>query len=99
MLLRLRDECHETLGMGERLRCRVTREDWLAARRASISPNIEVLALVSALSARHRVAVLTNNGRLVTDDIQYLNPAVAELFGPHVYASASFGAPKPPAHA
>jgi HAD superfamily hydrolase (TIGR01509 family) len=33
----------------------------------------------------------------VTDNIHYLNPMVAELFGPHVYASASFGAAKPAA--
>ena len=67
----------------------------VAARRALMSPNFEVLALVRKLFARYRVAVLTNNCRLVTDNIQYLNPAVAELFGPHVYASASFGAAKP----
>jgi putative hydrolase of the HAD superfamily len=84
--------------MGEILGCHVTRDDWLAARRASISPNVEVLALVRKLSARYRIAVLTNNCQLVTDNIQYLNPAVAELFGPQVYASASFGAAKPAAH-
>ncbi|MBK3839988.1 HAD family phosphatase [Paraburkholderia sp. SEWSISQ10-3 4] len=84
--------------MGEILGCHVTRDDWLVARRASMSPNFEVLALVRKLSARYRVAVLTNNCRLVTENIQYLNPAVAELFGPHVYASASFGAAKPAAH-
>lgn len=84
--------------LGEILGCRVTRDDWLAARRASISLNVEVLALARSLSARYRVAVLTNNCQLVTDNIQYLNPAVAELFGPHVYASASFGAAKPAPH-
>ncbi|MFL9950479.1 HAD family phosphatase [Paraburkholderia agricolaris] len=83
--------------IGETLGCRVTRNDWLAARRASMSPNLEVLALARSLAARYRVAVLTNNCRLVTDNIHYLNPMVAELFGPHVYASASFGAAKPAA--
>lgn len=85
--------------MGDLLGCRITREDWLASRRASISPNLEVFALVTALAARHRVAVLTNNCRMVSDNIQYLNPAVAELFGRHIYASASLGAAKPAAHA
>ncbi|MFM0131666.1 HAD family hydrolase [Paraburkholderia sediminicola] len=84
--------------MGEILGCHVTRDDWLAARFASISPNVEVLALVRKLSARYRIAVLTNNCQLVTENIQYRNPAVAELFGPHVYASASFGTAKPAAH-
>ncbi|MFL9959168.1 HAD family phosphatase [Paraburkholderia nemoris] len=84
--------------LGEILGCRVTLDDWLISRCASISPNVEVLALVRSLAERCRVAVLTNNCQLVTDNIQYLNPAVAELFGPHVYASASFGAAKPAAH-
>ncbi|SDH25348.1 HAD family hydrolase [Paraburkholderia phenazinium] len=86
------------IAMGELLGCRITRDDWLAARRASISPNLEVLALAQALSARYRIAVLTNNCRLVTENLQYLNPEVAELFGTHVYASASFGAAKPASH-
>jgi HAD superfamily hydrolase (TIGR01509 family) len=85
--------------MGDLLGCRISRDDWLASRRASISPNLEVLALVTALAARHRVAVLTNNCRMVPDNIQYLNLAVTELFGHHIYASASFGAAKPAANA
>lgn len=84
--------------LGDLLGCPVTRDDWLAARRASISPNAEVLALAARMSGhQHRIAVLTNNCRLVSDHIGYLNPAVAELFSPHVYASASFGAAKPAA--
>lgn len=85
--------------MGDLLGCRISRDDWLTSRRASISPNLEVLALVTALAARHRVAVLTNNCRMVSDNIRYLNPAVAELFGDHIYASASFGAAKPAVNA
>lgn len=81
--------------MGDLLGCRITREDWLASRRASILPNMEVLALVTALTARHRVAVLTNNCRMVSDHIQFLNPAVAKLFGDQICSSASLGAAKP----
>jgi HAD superfamily hydrolase (TIGR01509 family) len=85
--------------MGDLLGCRISRDDWLASRRASMSPNLEVLALVTALATRHRVAVLTNNCRMVSDNIQYLNPAVAELFGNQIYSSALFGAAKPAANA
>ncbi|MFP3565173.1 HAD family hydrolase [Paraburkholderia sp. SIMBA_030] len=81
--------------LGDLLGCRVSRDDWLAARRASITPNTEVLALAAKVAERHRIAVLTNNCCLVADHIGYLNPAVARLFGHHVYASASFGAAKP----
>ncbi|QIE26480.1 hypothetical protein SBC1_42430 (plasmid) [Caballeronia sp. SBC1] len=73
----------------------IHRDDWLAARRASITPYTEVIALAARVAERSRIAVLTNNCRLVTDYIGYLNPPVAQLFGPHVYASALFGAAKP----
>jgi putative hydrolase of the HAD superfamily len=85
--------------LGDLLSCRITRDDWLAARRASITPYAEVLALTARVAERHRIAVLTNNCCLVSDHIGYLNPAVALLFGSNVYASASFGAAKPAAQA
>lgn len=81
------------------LSCPIRRDDWLAARHASIAPYAQVLALAARVAERSRIAVLTNNCRLVTDHIGYLNPPVAQLFGPHVYASASFGAAKPAAQA
>ena len=85
--------------LGELLNCHISRDDWLASRRALISPNEEVLVLATALASRHRVAVLTNNCRMVSDHIRYLNPAVAELFGNQIYASALIGAAKPAANA
>jgi glucose-1-phosphatase len=75
----------------------VSRDDWLAARLASITPDEQVLALARQVAGRRRIAVLTNNCRLLTDHIAYLNPPVARLFGSHVYSSASFGAAKPAA--
>jgi glucose-1-phosphatase len=85
--------------LGDLLHCRISRHDWLAARHASITPNFEVIALAASVARRHDIAVLTNNCRLVTDHIGYLNPPVAELFGARVYASASYGAAKPAAQA
>jgi len=85
--------------LGDLLGCRVDRAEWLASRRASITPNPETIALAAKVAKQYRIAVLTNNCRLVTDHIGYLNPAVAQLFGPHVYASALFGAAKPAARA
>ena len=85
--------------LGTLLGCPIHRDDWLAARHASITPYAEVIALAAKVAERSEIAVLTNNCRLVADHIGYLNPPVAELFGPHVYASASFGAAKPAAKA
>lgn len=83
--------------LGAWLGCRVSRDDWLTARHASITPNEPVLALAGKVAEHHRIAILTNNCRLLTDHIDYLNPPVARLFGSHVYSSASFGAAKPAA--
>ncbi|CAE6803562.1 HAD-IA family hydrolase [Paraburkholderia domus] len=83
--------------LGDLLSYPISRDDWLAARHASITPNAEVLALAERVAERRRIAVLTNNCRLLTDHIGFLNPPAAQLFGPHVYASAAFGAAKPAA--
>ncbi|KWO44525.1 HAD family hydrolase [Burkholderia ubonensis] len=81
--------------LGDLLKCRVSRDAWLDARHASITPNPDTLALAEQVAGRCPIAVLTNNCRLVTDHLDYLNPQVARLFGTHVYPSASFGAVKP----
>lgn len=85
--------------LGDMLGCIVSRDTWLSARHASITPNADTLAVAARVANRHPIAVLTNNCRLVTDHIGYLNPPVAQLFGAHVYPSAAFGAAKPAAQA
>lgn len=84
---------------GALLGCPVSLEDWLQARRESMSPNLEMLALATELSRQCQIAVLTNNPRLVETHIASLCPPLASLFGTHVYASASFHAAKPSAEA
>jgi len=79
------------------LGCRVSKQDWLHARRAAMAPDFQVLALAKAVSMRCKIAVLTNNPQLVSENIAFLCPPVAELFGARVYASASFKATKPAA--
>ncbi|WP_176080261.1 HAD family hydrolase [Paraburkholderia tropica] len=83
--------------LGELLGCAMDRATWLASRRASITPNDATLALAARAGERCRIAVLTNNGSLVTDHLDALNPPVARLFGGRVYGSAQFGAVKPAA--
>lgn len=83
--------------LGALLNYPVSRADWLAARHASITPDESIIALAARLAEHHRIAILTNNCRLLTDHIGYLNPPVARLFGSHVYSSAAFGAAKPAA--
>jgi len=93
----LLDETEYLSTTGRLLGCHISKDNWLDARRAAMSPNRDVLALASAVSAQCRVAVLTNNPQMVAGNIAYLCPAVAELFGTDIYASASFKASKPAA--
>ena len=91
------DETEYLSATGELLGCAISKDDWLHARRAAMSPNLDVLALASAVSAQCRIAVLTNNPQMVAENIAYLCPAVSEMFGTDIYASASFKASKPAA--
>lgn len=83
--------------MGVRLDYAVTLDDWLTARSAAMRADHAVLALAKAVSQHCRIAVLTNNCRLVGEHIATLCPPIAEVFGDSVYCSASFGAAKPQA--
>jgi putative hydrolase of the HAD superfamily len=76
----------------ELLGCNVSLDEWLRARRASMSPNLEVVALAAEVSTTTAIAVLTNNTQLVADNIGYLCAPVVDLFGKNVFASAYFNA-------
>ncbi|WP_321799624.1 HAD family phosphatase [Caballeronia sp. J97] len=93
------DENEYLATLGAMLNHPVSKDEWLAARRASITPNEQTLALAGQLRSSCRMAILTNNCHLVTDHLDYLNPAVDRMFGNAVYSSASFGATKPAAQA
>ena len=74
---------------------RLTLDDWVAARRASMTPDIEVLRLAKAVSARSRIAILTNNCRLLATHMARACPEVAALFGGEIHSTATYGATKP----
>jgi HAD superfamily hydrolase (TIGR01509 family) len=82
-------------GFGERIGAPVSRADWIAARRAAMHPNRDVLALAERLKARAGIAVLTNNGFLVKDAFDELFPELPPLFGERLHVAAEFGAKKP----
>ena len=80
---------------GERLGHPIGPADWIAARRASMTPNPEVLELVAALRPTATVALLSNNGPLTEETFAELFPEAATLFGPASFFSWSFGIKKP----
>jgi HAD superfamily hydrolase (TIGR01509 family) len=82
-------------GFGERVGAPVSRATWIAARRAAMHPNRNVLELAEHLKQRAGIAVLTNNGFLVKDTFDELFPELPPLFGERLHVAAEFGAKKP----
>jgi glucose-1-phosphatase len=79
----------------ERLGHPIRRAEWIAARRASMTPIPEVLSLAAAIRATATVALLSNNGPLTQETFPELFPEAAALFGHAVFFSWSFGIKKP----
>lgn len=82
-------------GCSARLGVQVTRAVWLEARAAVMTPDREVLDIARALVKVMPAAVLTNNNRLIADNLAGMFPEVPEIFGDRVYVSAVLGLAKP----
>jgi glucose-1-phosphatase len=82
-------------GFASRLGLPFTRAQWVANRRAAMTPWPDMLALASAISRHATVAVLTNNGHLTAQTIDELFPELRPIFGDRILFSAQFGCQKP----
>ncbi len=78
----------------KRLGFALTKEQWLAARREAMTANSEVLAIASAIKPDASLAIYTNNGPLVKDNIGVLLPEAAALFDLR-FCSYEFSTKKP----
>ena len=72
----------------------ITRQQWIAARRESMIPSAEVLALAEAIGKISRLAIYTNNGPIVKSSLDELFPEAAAIFKER-YCSYEFGTKKP----
>jgi putative hydrolase of the HAD superfamily len=81
--------CRTRLGMP------LSREAWVAARSASMTPDHRVLAVARAVARKVPIALLTNNGLLLKETMPDVFPEVIEIFGDRVYFSAELGFAKP----
>ncbi len=81
-------------GMAERLGATVRRADWVAARKAAMTPDHDMLTLARALGRRVGTAMLTNNGPLLRAHIGEVFPQAIELFGARAFFSCEFGTGK-----
>jgi HAD superfamily hydrolase (TIGR01509 family) len=82
-------------GFGERVGAPISRAAWIAARRAAMHPDLDVLEVAQRLKQRAGIAVLTNNGFLVKDAFDEIFPELPPLFGKRLHVAAEFGAKKP----
>lgn len=78
-----------------RIGARLSVDQWLEARAASMHPDAEVLDMARRVERTARVAMLTNNGPLLEAHIERVFPEVVEIFGEQAYFSCSFGTCKP----
>ena len=72
----------------------ITRPQWIAARRESMIPSSDVLALAEAIGKVSRLAIYTNNGPIVKSSLDELFPEAAAIFKER-YCSYEFGTKKP----
>ena len=82
-------------GFNQRLGFELTREQWVAARRAAMRARPEMIAIVAELRPRFELALLTNNGALLRESLPLLVPEVCALIDRRLHASCDFGARKP----
>ncbi|MDA1098346.1 MAG: HAD family phosphatase [Proteobacteria bacterium] len=79
---------------GARLGVSVSREDWLWARRQSITPDPAMLALAEQVGGQVPVALLSNNGPVLYEGLGEVFPQAAQLFGERVFFSCQLASSK-----
>jgi glucose-1-phosphatase len=82
---------------GEKLGYRLSREQWVKARRAAMTPNANVLKLATEIGKRARIVLHTNNGPLLKESLAEVFPEAAAVFANERHFSYEFAAKKPDA--
>jgi glucose-1-phosphatase len=77
-----------------RLGFAITRDQWIAARREAMIPKDDVLAIVRNLHGLVPLAIYTNNGPIVKENLDTLLPEAAPYFLQR-FCSYEFGTKKP----
>jgi HAD superfamily hydrolase (TIGR01509 family) len=79
---------------GRRIGHRITRGEWVEARREAMQPWPDMLALAARIGQQARIAIYTNNGPLTKAALAELFPQATAVFSEH-YHSFEFGTKKP----
>lgn len=84
------EDFNQTLGTD------LDRKTWIDCRKRAMKPIFTSLEIASSLKSNgHEIAILTNNGALVYEEMPNLSPEAYEIFGQNSYCSWNFGARKP----
>jgi len=73
----------------------LSREQWIAARKVSMTADSQVLGIARRCAMASRVVLFTNNGPLLKEHLAEIFPEAAALFGKDCYCSYEFGVKKP----
>jgi putative hydrolase of the HAD superfamily len=79
---------------GSRLGYPISEAEWVEARRHAMTPNTEVLVVAALLKAQAELAIYTNNGPIVKNNLERLLPEAALIFS-NRFCSYEFGTKKP----
>ncbi len=82
-------------GFAERLGMPFTQAQWVANRRAAMTPWAEMLDLARSISRHAAIGILTNNGLSTAKTIDDLYPELRPIFGERIVVSAELGTHKP----
>lgn len=80
---------------GEKLGYPLTRAQWAEARRDSMTPWPDMLAIAASIAENFEVALYTNNGPMTRECLPELFPQVHALFGDRTHFSFQFNTKKP----
>ncbi len=79
---------------GQRLGYPITKDEWVHARREAMTTNEEVLDIALIISKQADIAIYTNNGPVVKENLDALLPDVAAVFSQR-FCSYEFDTKKP----
>jgi HAD superfamily hydrolase (TIGR01509 family) len=88
------DPLHYLAEFGRRIGHDLTWAEWVEARRISMTPWPDMLALAKKIGEQARIAIFSNNGPLTKAALHELFPEVTAIFSEH-YHSFEFGTKKP----
>ena len=75
--------------------CRLTRAQWVRARREAMTVQHDTVRIAAALFDQCGIAMLTNNGALLYEALPEIFPEMFRVFGSRAHASFQFMARKP----